>query len=343
VPRYGNLEIAVGNGQQDTMSLTKLKSGMDIVLYEGFDNQNFEDFTIRYRATTRSKSGDLDQIQVVLADKFRGLDTPIQHTLYKGTGNLEGGPDLRGRPKPITLGEVLNVPPVLVDPNGGSPILQVNDGPTLQGIFIYENGVPMGYSGDVATLGLSSIYDWTPVAGQYIAWISQGLVRLGSSPSGIITADVSGPTDFPTVIPTIVHIGERAGLTYPDDFAFSTELTTIPNWRIGRYIVDGSTTTCAAILSEICRSIMGFWYFTADGKLNVRQFGPAGGIPNVAHPITNRDVLSFRLLQEPTIYWRIKVGYRECYTVQKLGDMDALATDARKALIAQLFRYIEPF
>ncbi|MCZ8148182.1 MAG: hypothetical protein O9325_10085, partial [Roseomonas sp.] len=52
--------------------------------------------------------------RIALADATDRLNTPLQPILYGGTGGLEGGADLKGKPKPVALGRVFNAAPVFL-------------------------------------------------------------------------------------------------------------------------------------------------------------------------------------------------------------------------------------
>jgi hypothetical protein len=52
--------------------------------------------------------------RLALNDITERLSTPLQPTLYQGTSGTEGGADLKGKPKPVALGQVFNVAPVFL-------------------------------------------------------------------------------------------------------------------------------------------------------------------------------------------------------------------------------------
>ncbi len=49
------------------------------------------------------RTGDFTS-RIALNDLTERMATPLQPTLYLGTGGQEGGAELKGRPKPVTLG-----------------------------------------------------------------------------------------------------------------------------------------------------------------------------------------------------------------------------------------------
>jgi hypothetical protein len=162
-------------------------------------------------ATGDSWSGGLGELELGLQDTAAVLRTPVQPRLYRGTGGPEGPPDLADRPRPLCYGRCYQVPPVLIDPQ--YLIYQVHDG-AIAGIdAVYDAGVPLEYGGaidgDYRDLVASSV-----APGEYVLALRAGLVRLGSPPAGIVTADVRG-----AIVSTI------QGYEYP--------------WGDGRFWADG--------------------------------------------------------------------------------------------------------
>lgn len=133
------------------------------------------------------------ELQIPLRDASYFTELPLQTTIYGGTGGLEGGSPLRGKPKPKARGGTSNAPirnisPVLVD--AVNLIYQYNDGPGTV-VQAYEGGDPVWTNaGDVADL-----YVGSTAPGEYRTCNALGLFQLGSSPVRAVTLDVTG--NFP--------------------------------------------------------------------------------------------------------------------------------------------------
>jgi hypothetical protein len=121
---------------------------------------------------------------VSLTDIAERLATPLQAEKFGGTGGVDGSAELAGRPKPIALGEVLNITPVylgLVDLGDGSlPTYMVHWRAVSDIMVVRIRGV------EQAEVGSS------PAVGEFTHYASQGVFQLGSTPDGPVTADVAG-------------------------------------------------------------------------------------------------------------------------------------------------------
>ncbi|MCA3380207.1 MAG: hypothetical protein ING08_08180 [Roseomonas sp.] len=123
--------------------------------------------------------------RLALNDITERLATPLQPTLYQGTGGTEGGTDLKGKPKPVTLGQVFNIAPVFL----GNVDLGAGSLPTYQshwrGIEGHDAIRIRGVSQAIITAG-------TPTVGQARDFPALGIFQLGGAPDGDVTADLRG-------------------------------------------------------------------------------------------------------------------------------------------------------
>ncbi|MCA3377344.1 MAG: hypothetical protein INF64_09480, partial [Roseomonas sp.] len=130
------------------------------------------------------RTGDFSS-RLALSDITERLATPLQPTLYLGTGSTEGGADLKGKPKPVTLGQVFNIAPVFL----GNIDLGAGSLPTYQshwrGIEGHDVIRIRGVSQAIISAG-------TPTVGQARDFPSLGIFQLGGAPDGDVTADLRG-------------------------------------------------------------------------------------------------------------------------------------------------------
>lgn len=109
---------------------------------------------------------------------------------YAGTGGLEGGADIKGKPKPWAFGAPKNIEPVLID--SINSVFQVSAYGTIKAVTtLYERGAAFSASfgnyADYTALVAASI-----PAGRWATCLASGLIRLGAPPYGVITADIEG-------------------------------------------------------------------------------------------------------------------------------------------------------
>jgi len=138
--------------------------------------------------------------RLALNDITERLSTPLQPTLYQGTGGTEGGADLKGKPKPVTLGQVFNVAPVFL----GNVNLGAGSLPTYQSHWREIAGHDAIRIRGVAQTIITS---GTPTVGQARDYPAQGLFQLGASPDGDVTADLRGDAVpiYVNTLPTILR------------------------------------------------------------------------------------------------------------------------------------------
>jgi hypothetical protein len=141
--------------------------------------------------------GDRGQGRIDFGDATERLVTPLQPTLYAGTGGLEGPANLTGQPKPVLLGRAFNVEPVYL----GN--VDIGDG-TLATYQVHWRGVQQVDA--VRMRGVAqTLVSSAPTTGQARAWVAQGLVQLGSAPDGTVRVDAQGDA-------TPVYVSSTAGV-----------------------------------------------------------------------------------------------------------------------------------
>ncbi len=109
---------------------------------------------------------------------------------YAGTGNAEGGADLKGQVKPLIIGRESNVQPVLI--NAADSVYQFSGYGAIEAVTtLYERGASFGASiGDYASY--AALVGASIPAGRWATCLAEGLIRLGAPEFGVITGDVRG-------------------------------------------------------------------------------------------------------------------------------------------------------
>jgi hypothetical protein len=153
--------------------------------------------------------------RLALGDVTERMATPLQPVLYQGTGGAEGGSELKGRPKPVTLGQVFNIAPVFL----GNLDLGTGSLPTYQSHWREIAGHDAIRIRGVAQVIVSA---GTPTVGQARDYPALGLFQLGASPDGDVTADLHGdsvPIYVNSIAAILWRMLESLGLAYdPADF-----------------------------------------------------------------------------------------------------------------------------
>ncbi len=191
-----------------------------------------------------------------LVDVVERLAVPLQPTKYLGTGGLEGGDELKDKPKSVVLGHVFDMEPIaLGDIDLGAGAL-----PTYQFHWREAQAVDaVRIRGVVQTL-----VGGTPVIGQARAFASLGLFQLGGTPDGSVRCDVRGDAVGGYVSSTagvlrrlVQSLGPQLGAADIDGTSFAFAETDLPGeigWCQGAEEITASqaaeriVSACGAVL-----------------------------------------------------------------------------------------------
>lgn len=143
---YGDLILRNGDGALDAL-LTYGLSGRALVIRRGAVGAAYPGgFPIQLACTMEQPEATGDDIVIKVRDGQLDLQRPYQPIKYAGNNSLPAGlegvaGDLKGKPKPICLGTVLNVPPPCV--NTSKLIYQVNNNPISSLGAVYDAGAQL--------------------------------------------------------------------------------------------------------------------------------------------------------------------------------------------------------
>lgn len=157
------------------------------------------EFGIITAGTVDSWSWQSGGVRLRLKDASERLDRPLRGDLYGGGGAASGTVTIAGQSRPLAFGRVLNTAGVEVDPR--LLIWQFHDGEMRTFDAVYDMGVKLTRGALVKTYdqlaaltveGESESENPDLLIGQYAACPTIGMIRLGGSPAGRITADLRG-------------------------------------------------------------------------------------------------------------------------------------------------------
>ncbi|MEN9885485.1 MAG: hypothetical protein RL758_63 [Pseudomonadota bacterium] len=297
-------------------------------------------------AWTTILSGTMEQVDlswskvtVRVRDKQLDIAKPLQDVRYAGTGGLEGGDDLTGKPKPLVYGQVFNIAPPQTDTS--RLIFQLHSGGQVVTVnAAYDRGALL--TAGAAYASHADMEANAPAAGQYRVWndaTAGCFIRLGSAPTGTVTADVTqGATR--TVGQLFNAILLKAGV--PSTNISSADVTALDaavNYQVGVYAGYNQDRSAIDMLDELCASV-GAWYGAdASGMFRIgRIVLPTG---TEAGTITKTDIIKIERIasRDPGVgvpAWRVKVAYEKIHTVQV--DLGSTVPAGRKQFTASEYR-----
>lgn len=336
IPSFG--AITIKNGSEFDTLETYYWKGRRIVVKAGSKDFSYADFATVFDGTCNDIEADDDQIILTISDNRQKLEQLLTPGAYAGTGGIEGGDDLAGKPKPLCYGQVFNIEPVLVD--AVNLVYQIHDGSISAVDAVRDSGVVLTSGGNVADITAAVVS-----AGQYKTQISGGYIKLGSTPAGRITADVHGDSTG-GYISTAGAIAQRLVKTrlgarslsssQIDAGAFNLLDAALPA-ATGIYLTE--QTYASEAIDALINPNAAYWTFTRRGLLT------AGAIDE---PGTEDLILTEDDIDDPGIRiaavmppaWRISVGYAPVGVVQKEDELAAATTDDDRAFVGQEHRFV---
>lgn len=347
-------ESRVGYG---ALELVNLDGGLDYLADLGIDGQPI---TLIFGSTTRGGApqwqtvlvGTVEQpaigwssVTLRLRDRQAELDKPIAPTTYAGTNalpaGLEGVDDLNGKNKPVCYGTVYNVAPPLV--NTSRLIYQVNNGAINTVAAAYDRGLALTKGADYASQ--ADMEATAPPASNFRVWPAGGYFRLGSSPTGIITADVTqgAAAGNRTVAQLLKAIAIGPGGIASGDVS-STDVTALDaanSAEVG-YWTDAAT-NCNKALDDLANSIGAWWGFDRLGKMRMQRLEAPSGTPAVylePADIIRIDRVANNDAGRGIPAWKVTLGYKRFDTVQP-NDLAGAVSITRRQELAKEYRTVE--
>jgi hypothetical protein len=222
-----------------------------------------------------------------ISDRFA---TQLQPTLYGGGGGLDGASELKGLPKPVSLGRRYNVTPVFLGNvdlgQGALPTYQTNWREIAGHDAVRIRGVEQTRVGSA------------PGIGQWTDFVALGCFQLGSSPDGPVTCDVRGDapsqryarslTDaIRTVLTALGPALSDSDFDAQSWFDVGPRLAAEIGWGVGAEQVSAGDA-----LRELLASAGAWLYGTRAGKLGVALVGSPAATAHLT--LTLADILDLK-------------------------------------------------
>jgi hypothetical protein len=340
VLEIAGIEIINADGALDTLLRECAIDGRRVIVKLGRRDYAYNQFTPVFSGRAVQWKGDLRRVVVSVRDEGYRLNIPLQGTLYSGAGGINGTSDLTGKPVPICFGKRRNIAPVPIDPT--NLVLQFHSR-TVAGVdAVYDKGAALSATTDYGSY--AALTGAVIASGSYATCLALGLIRLGASPAGLVTADVRGDAQG-SYIDTTMAIALRlltdfAGVATADidTVAFTSAAVT---GTVGWYR-SADPISAEQALSEIVGHCAAWWGATTDGQITVGRIALPDS-NNVGLTLEAWDPIDVQIIDPPpgTVppRFRQRVAYRENGNVQR-ADVAAGVTDARKQEIAEPYRVV---
>jgi hypothetical protein len=296
--------------------------------------------------TVEQPTADGDNIVFQCREFLHSLDYTMLEEVYDGSNagspfvGIEGtASDIKGQNKPIVIGQVRNITPVLV--NDILYIYQV-DGQrgllTGWAMTVFDKRSPL--TAGAVYVSQADMEANAPALNQYRVWPAGGCFRLGSVPVGRITADVLNPP-FASGTSNLADAVAKISI----NFVVAARCYFTNNGTAGIYAQDGRTSLAA--LQEVLESVNGFATMGATPTLSFGSGLQSAWASHLTDPASlpfsagvntitvTEDVIVKGTLQRIAAQeysrglpvWRVNVRYQKNYTVMNETDLAGVAAE----------------
>jgi hypothetical protein len=332
----GEVVLANADGQYDEW-VSYSFDGRPITVYSGEQTAAFPSgFTKIFTGTMESITASWDTVVIKIRDKQYIFSLPLLTTKYAGTNVLPEGiegtaTDIKGDTKPRVYGKVFNVPCVPV--NTSRLIYQISDGPVQAINAVYDKGAAFSLGVNYATSAL--LQSNSPSSGSYNTCTAEGLFRLGSTPAGVITADVTqGATAADRTVAQIVKsVAMSAGLSVAEVSAADvTTMDAANSSVVGIYIDDESS--FQECLDQLLNSIGAYCGFDSNGVLRMGVLTqPSGTAVVTLQEFDLKDVPERKTPADNGLpVHQVSINHSKIYTVQGSDIAGSVGTSTRAFL-----------
>ncbi len=337
-------EIALVNedGQLDNLTRDYAFDGREVRILVGAPDAALSSFGTIFRGVVSATPRiTRSEVSLTISDGVSRLNQPVNSTVYAGSGGLEGGADLAGKPKPKGWGEVFNIDPPLVD--SAKLIYQVHDGLIEDVTAVYDRGVALARAasdyGSVAELSATA-----PDPGEYkvLSDASGSYFRLGATPDGTVTSDAqldADPTYVSRTDSIIMRLINPLGLASDEiDSAAFARLASDAPAEVGIW-TGAVVLKIADVVDRLLSNVGAYGGFDRLGRFTVGVVGSPTATADASYDEV--DILDIERQPLPSgvdpIVWRARVAYQRNYTVQT--DLAASVSDAQRTFAAQEVRF----
>lgn len=335
----GFLEIANDDRAYDWLPAAATIDGLPVKVYHGPCRGYFDSFDQRLFALGRSFEGRRDRVRIELQSDASPLLKPMAFRYYGGGGGPDGDPELAGEPVSSAYGFCFNVS--LRRVSRAFEVWQAAQGPLQSFVAVKERGiVNTNFAGDFPSWG--ALVTASIPAFFYGTCRALGLVRFGTAPVGIVTADIQGFVFNGVWLSTLPDIADyllrnRAGL--PPEEIDRAAIFALGNQEAG-FFTGAADLQVNDFFDEAARSIIGFHGRARDGRYRLKGVvAPERVTAPPPFPVPGVSVSPQPL--ETFVRSRQKAYYRRNWTVMGPADISEAVDDVAALELQSRGRSVE--
>lgn len=324
---YGSLGFLLNNSFANQSWSNLSFDGAMTTVWVGENGDDFADYKIIFSGNCGALERDGQEAKLTLLGSEALLETPLLKE-YLGSGDGEGDVNLRGNLKPRAYGVCANVQPTLID--AARQIYQFHDGAAGAVSMVYENAYEIAETPAATVSTYAALRDAVVETGTWIAAPAIGMFRLGSQPSGKITADVTGATAAGSTIASIAtHLITSAGA--------SVNTASLNAWTQSWSLYSADQISVGDAV-RLAFEGLGFVFSDSLGQFRASSIWGAPSSTTVlkqnrsAMPLVN----SIKQLAAAAPAYQVKVGHTRCWSTHSESEIsEALRLAGLGTLAAQ--------
>lgn len=352
---WGEMELNNMEKNYDYLAESYALDGRNIILKVGVAEDGYDNFFTIFDLTMKGGHIDQDVFRISLRDHLYKLETPLVTEVYGGAGNLDGDESLKGKRKPLALGENYFVTPQELVMLPAVPLYQFSTGPSEAITAVYDNAIPLtpatvtDYPTSAALLAATDGIQGSGAdieAGEYATCLAESLIRLGGRPVGTVTCDIKGLKVDGIYQDTTVGIIRSIVKKTDPAVRFSdvslTETDAAQPAVIGYYLETGEDANTADVVADLIRGIGGWAGYRRDGVFEARIFTLPDGPPVARY--SDIDIIEFSrekmpdALEPPPWRYRFMWGRNNTVMPNLIVDPGAGLTEERVAFLKESYR-----
>lgn len=334
-PGYGVITFVNEDGGLDSWDDYSFDS-QPVVVKMGLRTWDLADFGTIFSGTAEEVEFTESDVTLRVRDNQYKVAIPVQTNTFLGTGTWEGSADYTGRKKPFCYGECYGCEPVFIDPANLRFVLA--DSAIDAVLAVRDSGIPLTFSADYAT---KALLDAAAVpAGNYSTCLAEGLLKLGSSPAGVISVDMRGNA-VGSYVSSSADIVNRLLLTRASisagniNSASFSALNSLNSSVVGIYEKE-SDRTVSDVIDDLINSIGGFWGNNRSGEFIVGRFDLAIGAPVAI--FRDEEIMSISRIPTGKPVYKIDLNYKKIFKLHSQTDLAAGVSAANRDLLTNEYR-----
>lgn len=334
-PGYGMITFVNEDGGLDSWDGYSFDS-QPVVVKMGLRSWDLSDFGTIFSGTAEEIEFTESEVTLRVRDNQYKVDISLQTNTFLGTGTWEGSADYTGRKKPFCYGECYGCEPVFIDPANLRFVLA--DTAIDAVLAVRDSGIPLTFDANYAA---KALLDAASVpAGKYSTCLAEGLMKLGSSPAGIISVDMRGNSvgSYVSSVSDIVNriLLSRGSISAGNiNSATFSALNALNSSAVGIYEKE-SDRTVSEVIDDLINSIGGFWGNNRAGEFIVGRFDLAVGSPVAV--FGDDEIMSIARIPTGKPLYKIDLNYKKIFKVHSSTDLASGVSAADRDLLTNEFR-----